>query len=177
VSRPRILGAVLAGGRSTRFGSDKADALLRGLSLAERAADAIAIFADETATVGGPARHGLAVLPDRPRPGLGPLGGVAGALLHARARGLDAVLTIACDTPSLPDGLAEALVRRGPSYCEHAPTLGYWPVDLADGLLAWLDKGGDRSLCRWAASIGALPIRVAGPVPNVNTPEDLAALA
>jgi len=172
-----ILGAVLAGGRSSRFGSDKADARLAGETLTARAAAAVAPFASEVVTVGGPPRPGLASVPDRPAADLGPLGGLAGALAHAEACGFVAVLTIACDTPAVPDGLLDALIRRGPSYCEDAPTLGYWPVELAPRLLAWLDGGGDRSIRRWAREVGALPITAGGPVPNVNTPEDLAALA
>lgn len=174
--RTRIFGAVLAGGRSSRFGSDKADATIRGMPLVERAADAIGMV-EAMAVVGGPPRANLAHLPDLPRPGLGPLGGIAGALVHARSRGMDAVLTIACDTPAVPSEVIGALLRRGPSYVEDAPTLGYWPVGLADPLLAWLDREGDRSIRRWARSVGALPIVADVAIPNVNTPEDLAALA
>lgn len=172
-----ILGAVLTGGRSSRFGSDKAMAMLGGLPLVERAASVLAPHVGEVVTVGGPPRDGLAHVPDRPAPDLGPLGGLAGALAHAEACGFDAVLTIACDTPAVSPDLLQALLRRGPSFCEDAPTLGYWPADLSGDLLAWLSGDGDRSIRRWARAMGALPIRAEGPVPNVNTPDDLAALA
>ena len=67
----RILGAVLAGGRSSRFGSDKAAAMFRDRTLADHAAAAIAPFVEAVVRVGGDG------VPDVPRPGLGPLGGIA----------------------------------------------------------------------------------------------------
>jgi len=166
----RVLGAVLVGGRSSRFGSDKAAARLGDAALRDHAIRLVAPFAAETMLVGGPD------LPDLPRPGLGPLGGIAAALDHAAGHGFDAVLTIACDMPRLPDGLLDRLVRRGPSFCEDAPVLGYWPAALGAQLLAHVDAIPDRSVRRWARSVGALPIAAGGRIPNVNTPEDLMAL-
>lgn len=166
----RILGAVLAGGRSSRFGSDKAAADWQGRTLADHAAEAIRPHVDAVVRIGG--SDGV---PDLPRAGLGPLGGIAGALDHAATHGYDSVLTIACDMPRLPSDLVEALLRRAPAYCVDAPVLGHWPAALGAQLMAYAD-GEDRSVVLWARSIGALPIAAAGPVANVNTPEDLLAL-
>ena len=91
------MGAVLAGGRSSRFGSDKAAALLEGRRLLDHAATNIAPFVERVVTVGGD--EGV---PDLPAPGLGPLGGIAGALSFAEREGFGSVLTIACDMPRLP---------------------------------------------------------------------------
>jgi molybdopterin-guanine dinucleotide biosynthesis protein A len=167
----RVLGAVLAGGRSSRFGSDKADADWRGLALADHAEAAIAPHVDAVIRIGGPG--GIA---DLPQPGLGPLGGIAAALDHAAGSGFDAVLTTACDMPRLPDRLVAALLRRVPAYCVEAPVLGAWPAALGAQLMAYAGQVEDRSVIRWARKIGGLPITAGEPISNVNTREDLLAL-
>lgn len=164
-----ILGAVLAGGRSSRFGSDKAVAALAGRSLAEHAAAALLPHVDALVVI-GEERGGL---PDLPRPGLGPLGGIAAALDHAATRGFGRVLTIGCDMPIVPDGLIDAILRRDPSFCADAPVLGHWPAALGAQLLGHLETAPDRSVRGWARSIGAIPIAAGGPLANVNTPADL----
>lgn len=166
----RVLGAVLAGGRSSRFGSDKAAADWGGRTLAEHAAAAIRDHVD-TVIVIGPG--GLA---DLPRPGLGPLGGIAAALDHGASQGYISVLTIACDMPQLPPGLVAALLRRMPAYCVEAPVLGHWPAALGAHLMAHVDGAPDRSVLRWARAVGALPIVAGERIANVNTREDLLTL-
>jgi molybdopterin-guanine dinucleotide biosynthesis protein A len=167
----RILGAVLTGGRSSRFGSDKAGALWGGQRLADHAAAALAGKVDAMVRVGGD--DGIA---DLPRPGLGPLGGIAGALAHAEREGFDSVVTIGCDMPHLPEGLVEMLLRRAPSFCADAPVLGHWPVSLAERLIDRLAAGGERSVRGWAREVGALPVASPAPLANVNTPADLLTL-
>ena len=167
------MGAVLTGGRSSRFGSDKGAALLGGVRLADHAAAAIAPFVGAVIRVGG-----VGGIADLPAPGLGPLGGIAAALDHGARHGFDSVLTIACDMPRLPAGLVEALMRRVPAYCGDAPVLGHWPVSALVGLLDLLRDPGDKrspSIKYWARAIGAVPIDSL-PIANVNTPEDLLAL-
>jgi molybdenum cofactor guanylyltransferase len=114
-------------------------------------------------------------------PGLGPLGGLAGALRFAADHDYAGVLTVSCDTVRMPDGLLPALLRRSPSYCADAPVIGHWPVDLLDRLLAHLSglvpgegKRPGLSVRGWAEAVGALPIAAGGPVGNVNTRADLA---
>ena len=175
VSNTPILGAIIAGGRATRFGSDKAAALLDGAPLIERAARILGPWTVETIVVGR-AWPGFESVPDRPAPDLGPLGGLAGALHHARARGFDHVLTIGCDMPIVPAELIERLVASGTSYCADAPILGVWPAALAEVLEAHLSSAGDRSIRRWADAQGIVATRAAAPLPNINTPGDLAAL-
>jgi molybdopterin-guanine dinucleotide biosynthesis protein A len=165
-----ILGAVLVGGRSSRFGSDKAVAEWNGRTLAEHAAALVGQHVDAVVTVGGEGD-----VPDLPRPGLGPLGGIAGALDHAAGHGFTSVLTIGCDMPRVPSELLTALLRRAPAWCSDAPVLGHWPAALGAQLMAWVE-GGDRSVRRWARAIGALPIASPVPLNNVNRPEDLMAL-
>src|SRR5579872_4815856 len=100
----RILGAVLAGGRSSRFGSDKAAALIDGRPMLEWVIDALAPQVDDV-IICGRASPGRISVAYRPRPDLGPLGGLNAALHHAAANGFDAVLSVPCDTPRLPADL------------------------------------------------------------------------
>ncbi len=162
---------MLAGGRSSRFGSDKAVAVLDGRALAEHAR-ALLLPHVEMAVIAG--RDGA--IPDLPRPDIGPLGGIAGALGYAASLGFTSVLTIACDMPWLPDGLLTALARRASAYCPDAPVLGHWETRLLDNLLTHIDTVPRRSVRGWAEAIGAIPIPASAPIPNVNTPQDLESL-
>lgn len=165
-----ILGAVLAGGRSSRFGSDKAAASWNGRRLVEHAAALIGQHVDRVVIVGP---GGVA---DLPAPGLGPLGGIAGALDLAATEGFGSVLTIGCDMPRAPAELIAALLRRAPAYCPDAPVLGHWSSALGAQLMAWL-SGENRSVRGWARAVGALPIASPAPLANINTRADLDALA
>ncbi len=168
----RLLGAVLAGGLSSRFGSDKAQAMLGGQSLIDHAVAMLRRHADDVIVVGTRAGG----LPDLPREGLGPLGGIAAALDHAASHGFRCVLTIGCDMPRLPGALIPALLERGPAYCEDAPVLGHWSAALGAHLLSHIEVAPNRSVRGWARSVGALPIASPSPLANVNTVEDLMAL-
>ncbi|MCW3848222.1 molybdenum cofactor guanylyltransferase [Sphingomonas sp. LB-2] len=164
----RLLGAVLAGGESRRFGSDKALALLDGKPLIEHAIAALATQTEAVIVVG---REGG--IPDRPGPGLGPLGGINAAIHEAAARGFDAVLTCGCDVPALPRGLAELLAGGG--YVAEMPVIGLWPATLGDHLDRWLADDNDRSVRGWANAAGLRRMMLGAPVANLNTPDDLAA--
>ena len=108
---PTLLGAIIAGGASSRFGSDKALALLGGQPLIAHAQAALEPLVGAI-VVCGRAWGGLPMLADVPVAGLGPLGGIAAALGHARAQGFDHVLTIGCDMPGVPDAAARHPDRR-----------------------------------------------------------------
>ena len=171
----RLLGAVLAGGRATRFGADKALARLHDASLLDHALASLAPYCAALVVCGRDAAP-VPALPDLPASGLGPLGGIAGALAHAEALDFDAVLTTACDTPFLPRDLLTALLAADCAHAAEAPVVGRWPVRLAAPLRAHLAGGGDRSIRRWAAGIGVIALLPGVTVANVNTPADLAAL-
>ncbi|CAN5850825.1 molybdenum cofactor guanylyltransferase [soil metagenome] len=174
----RTLGAVLAGGQSRRFGSDKAVAELRGRSLIAHVLSALAPQVDGLVIVGRPGTEGgVPAIPDRPAPDLGPLGGLNAALHHGRAHGFAAVATVGCDMPVLPGDLVAMLRATGDiAMLGTVPIVGLWPTSLADPLDAYLATATDRSMRRWAATAGAT-IVAAPELPNINTPEDLAVLA
>ncbi|MES2442327.1 MAG: molybdenum cofactor guanylyltransferase [Pseudomonadota bacterium] len=164
----RLLGAVLAGGESRRFGSDKALALLDGKPLIQHAVDALAAQTDAVIVCGRDWGDGL---PDRPEPGLGPLGGIAAALHEAARRGYDAVLTTPCDVPGLPTDLVRRLGDGG--VLAEMPVIGLWPTALAASLDAWLRDGRDRSVRGWARAAGLAEIRLGTRLANINRPADL----
>lgn len=170
-----ILGAILAGGEARRFGSDKALALFEGQPLIDHVAAALRGQADAVVVVGR-CHGGLTSVADRPAPGLGPLGALAGALHWAQANGFAAVLSAPCDVPLLPDDLAKRLAGEGPAYVEGLPVLGWWPSGLAEDLAAWLTADRPRAVRRWAAAVGARAVALEGLPVNVNTVEDLAVL-
>ena len=173
-----FLGVVLAGGRSVRFGSDKAMADLHGRSLLSHAIEILATICDDVVIAGHDRGiPGRTTVPDVPRPDLGPLGGLCGALLHAERLGYDALLSIGCDTPRLDRAVIERLLgEAGPAYLADVPIIGHWPIALARPLLTHLETDDDRSIRRWADTMGARAIRADVPIPNLNRPEDLDAL-
>ena len=171
--QPRRLGAIIAGGRATRFGGDKGASLLDGVALIDHAACALAPWVEEI-VICGREWAGYRNVGDRPASGLGPLGGIAAALFAGR--GFDAVLTIGCDMPEVPASLLEQLLAGGTRYCSDAPVLGCWSPALATGLEAHLTGEGNRSVGRWAQLVGATAVPAPAPLPNINTPADLAAM-
>lgn len=171
-----VLGAVLAGGESRRFGSDKLAARLGDRTLLDHAIAWLTARTDAV-VVCGRSVSGLPSLPDRPAPGLGPLGGLAAALHHAQRHGHSAVLSIPGDTPALPADLFERLTAIGaPVFVRGCPVIGLWPSSCADALIARLSGADDRSMRGWARTIDAQALALEDPIPNVNFQDDLTAL-
>ena len=166
----RLLGAILAGGASRRFGSDKALAAIEGRPMIEHVAERLAEQCEAVVAVGRD-WPGLERVEDRPAPGLGPLGGLAGALAHAEAHGFDAVLTSGCDLPGLPMNLAGRLAPPD-ALLKGQPTVGLWKASHAEALARYIENVEDRSIRGWAAHCGARWVEI-GALPNINTPEDL----
>jgi molybdopterin-guanine dinucleotide biosynthesis protein A len=100
-------GFVLAGGKSSRMGTDKAFLQFKGQTLLDRALETMAAACDQVAIVGDPARFRKyesekygppkcgAVIADI-FPGCGPLAGIHAALTHSAA---DLNLMLAVDLP------------------------------------------------------------------------------
>lgn len=171
-----LLGAVLAGGESRRFGSDKLSARLGERTLLDHAIHWLSGHVD-TVVVCGRAGAPVRCLADIPAPGLGPLGGLAAALCHAEAGGYAAVLSIPGDTPRLPADLVARLQAAGPvAFVASCPVIGLWPAALAAKLVAHLTHNPDRSMRAWCRAAGAIPLELDQPIPNVNHPTDLDAL-
>jgi molybdopterin-guanine dinucleotide biosynthesis protein A len=169
-----ILGAVLAGGKSSRFGSDKALAELDGHTLIARAVDALSGWCEYVVVVGrelAPAP----TLPDWPRPGMGPLAGIAAALHLARDDGYQAVLTCGVDSAVLPPNLPH-LLAPAPAYLADQPVIGLWPVSALEAIEAILTGEGRHSMRQFAEAISARAVISEAIAANINTPADLAEL-
>lgn len=112
----RIRGYVLAGGASSRFGTDKALAELQGETMLSRTANLVAKIASNVKIVSPAVKlksEERATIPDK-WPGEGPLGGILTALLDAgEHNGADAVaLVVSCDMPFLNGEWLSFLVER-----------------------------------------------------------------
>jgi len=167
----KLLGAILAGGQSRRFGSDKAQALLDGRPLLEHVADALRPQVSAL-VVAGREWPGITSVADMPQAGLGPLGGLAGALDYACRHDGDAVLSSGCDLLGIPSDLTVQL-GQGPAIVDGQPLLAVWPTAFAAPLFAWLADARNRSLYGFANHIRAHRISLPDPVRNANRPEDL----
>lgn len=100
-----LIGAVLAGGSSRRFGRDKTSVEVDGVPMVLRAKAALEAVCDEVVIVSSRPGSGSwgTVIPDL-RPGFGPLAGIESALHHAVERGAAAVFVLAADLPHVgPD--------------------------------------------------------------------------
>lgn len=169
-----ILGAVLAGGQSSRFGSDKALAVLDGETLIARAVDALSGWCEKVVVVGR--EHGPApCIADWPGPGMGPLGGIAAALRLAVEEDFAAVLTVGVDCPDLPGDLP-ALLAPAPACFAAQPVIGLWPASAAAAVEEILRGTGKHSLRALAERLGARMVQLASDPANINTPHDLAEL-
>lgn len=190
-TRP-ILGAILAGGASRRFGSPKALAEVGGRRIIDRVRDVLAEAADEMMLITNePDRFGGIALPmsgDR-APGLGPLAGVEAALLRASERGASGALCVSCDMPFLSAALLREIASRGdearavvPESGRGIEPLGAWyPVSVRMAVSRLL-ASEDRSLRALLDTVETVRIpvdevrRFGDPEIlffNVNTPGDL----
>ena len=104
-------GYVLVGGKSSRFGRDKALLEVPGGMLAGRAAQAVRAATGSVVLVGSPDKYralGLSVIPDAVA-GVGPLGGILAALENSLH---DWNLIVACDMPGLRADFLRFLLAR-----------------------------------------------------------------
>lgn len=168
-----VLGAILAGGQSRRFGHDKAKAQLGDKSMVQTVIDIVAQQSD-TWVICGRGDYGDAWLPDRPRAGLGPLAGLSAALTHASCNGFDAVFTAPCDVPGLPLNMcARFQAVAFPGFLAGLPVVGLWPASLAETLDAFLEQHQDHSLRAWCRHVDASAVALPQQLANINTPDDL----
>lgn len=106
-----LAGIVLAGGRSSRLGRDKAEEMLGGKTLLQRAIDALSPLCVEVIIVGRKGvpsdRTGVRRVEDIV-PDMGPLGGIYTGLSVTRQ---DQNLVVACDMPFLKPDLLRSLAE------------------------------------------------------------------
>ena len=177
-----IGGAVLCGGRSERFGRDKALIDFHGRPLCEHVGTVLAGAGCEPVVFVGGDGDRLTAVTDRPFvpdtwPGEGPLGGVIDALRWFRGREAAGVVIAACDLPNLTVATVRAVAGAGSAAVAVAerlhPALAYWPIADADRL-ELLFNAGTRSLHQALDALDATRVVVeAVDMHNVNRPGDL----
>ncbi len=193
------LGVILAGGRSTRMGRDKAFLPIAGIPLVAHVARR---FAPQVAQLvvnanGDHARFaglGLRIIGDDEVEesgfsGEGPLAGIAAALTFARREGFSHAATVPVDAPLVPvDLVARLAVGNSGEIAvagwnsEMEPLFALWPVAFEPDVHAEL-AAGRRAVHRL---IACLPHRIVAfstevdglsPFLNLNTPAELAHFA
>jgi molybdopterin-guanine dinucleotide biosynthesis protein A len=184
-----IVGLVLAGGRSSRFGREKALAELHGrpfiahvVDVLSQGCERVAINAREDSLACAYAQaHGLATLSDTPGDPDGPLSGVKAGLIWAKAQGAQSLATAPCDTPFLPHDLVLKLAAadRGCGAVARTadglqPLCALWPVGALDALAATLAAGEHPSIKHILLSLDVAEATFdeAGLFDNLNTPDD-----
>lgn len=169
------LGAIIAGGKATRFGSDKAAALLNGRPLIEHVADGLRKQVDKI-IVCGRAWPGMDSVDDAPFADMGPLGGLNAAFIYAQQNGFDAVVTAGCDVVPVPE-LPRNLPDGRAVYIDGHYLFGVWPVALAPVLDRHLRNQDNLSMRSWITLTGAQAIMSSDIFHNLNTPLELAQYA
>lgn len=194
LDRSNIPGVILAGGRSSRMGRDKADVTLAGRTLLDRViaqltpqVSAVAVNADRP-----PAPCSRPFIPDIIPGKAGPMAGIHAAMTYgASLPAVTHVITVSVDSPFFPhdlvDWLADVIdapdrIAIATSESRSHPVFGLWPVSLVSDLATWIATDEKRRvrdfLSRHDVTEVAFPLRptrasLLDPFFNVNTPDDL----
>ena len=187
-----ILGTVLAGGKSQRFGEDKSqvklgDKLLIDYILSEIIDEFNEVLVVSNNLIKFKESEKISLIKDF-RKDLGPLGGVLTAMKWVKDNNKDYkwISTFPVDTPFfknqiLKDFLNKINIDEGKLFFIKSNNtrhniFGLWSLDLMDKLEEDLDKG-ERKVEIWANSIGVKNINMKfenkDPFFNINTKEDL----
>jgi len=179
---------ILAGGEGSRIGGDKPLRLLggsrfidRAIAYAQRLSPVVAVSMRHPGQI--PDCEVETILDDRAL--AGPLAGLQAALAFANRRGLDAVLTMPCDAPFLPDDMLRRLeaaldpetgvaVARSGDHIH--PSCALWRTETRFRLRDYI-VSGRRSLHGFADFVGrseaGWPTEPLDPFFNVNSADDL----
>ncbi|MFC3070245.1 molybdenum cofactor guanylyltransferase [Phenylobacterium soli] len=186
----KTLCVILAGGEGRRMGGDKplrawggSTLIGNAVRLARRAADEVAVAVRDPRQVGPVGAH---VILDDPAIE-GPLAGIAAALRAAHDLGHEALLTLPCDMPRLPEDLLPrlaaaldaapgALAAVACTDGELHPVCALWRAAAVERLPAYVESGA-RSLKGFAATCAYVtadwPAEAAERFANANTPDEL----
>jgi molybdopterin-guanine dinucleotide biosynthesis protein A len=188
-----VVGLVLAGGRSVRFGGEKAVARFDGKPLLEWAVERLRSVCTYVAANVRPNTEaeavakslGLPVLHDEAGDAPGPLAGVKVGLTWAGEQGARLLAVSPCDAPLLPDDLYVRLLEHGAGGAALAetseglePLCAVWPVAALPAVREALAGGAHPPTWRVLERLGARKVFFAPPEAfmNVNVRDDLAAL-
>jgi molybdopterin-guanine dinucleotide biosynthesis protein A len=184
-----VLGVVLAGGASRRYGSDKALATLHGVPLLQWVMTRAQPQVDKLA-ISGIARNGFSfpVIADAVMDA-GPLSALYSVLGWAEQAGFPLVATFSCDTPFVPSGIVDDLCVALEDYdCAVAarmgtmhPTFALWKVQAHEKIETAFSVGV-RSLHAAISYVNSTLVDFSAvchgpggdPFFNINSPSDMA---
>lgn len=189
----RTGGLLLAGGRSSRFGAEKAVAPFGGRLMMDAVLTRFDPLARRavSARAGSAAQDharalGLTVVYDAPDAPTGPLAGVAAGLAWAKALHLKVLATAPCDAPLLPENLFPILLSSlGDAPAALAVTDGHehplcavWRVEVEERIKTVLEDGRHPAVRAFLSDLGARRVHFndARAFANANTPDALQAL-
>jgi molybdopterin-guanine dinucleotide biosynthesis protein A len=179
-----IAGLVLAGGRSHRFGQDKALAQFGERTLLQLSLDRFAVCQLRAVAVRGEgpaAEHardlGAAVVRDGPDTAEGPLAGIAAGLAWASANGSILVAIAPCDAPLLAwshygrllDEMGKARAAFAITEEGEHPLCAIWRSSLLPTLSAAMSAGRHPPVQGFLRDIGAVKVAFADARDFVNT--------
>ena len=188
----KILGVVLAGGKSLRFGEDKSQVKLNNKSLIDHILSEILTEFKELLIVSNNSikfnkSEKISIIGDF-KNNLGPLGGVLTAMKWIKDNNKDYqwISTFPTDTPFfkkkiLKDFHDKINLKNGKLFFIKSNNtrhniFGLWSIDLADKLEKDLENG-DRKVEDWANKVGVniidMQFEKNDPFFNINTKEDL----
>jgi len=177
---------ILAGGQSTRMGTDKTVIVFEGERLIDRSIDRFSAKA-ERIFLSGRDDHGtgLAIIADDPDAPGGPVGGIYSVAARLQAMGIAGFVTVPVDAPFAPADLIERLSASGgcavAEDCQRMhPTFAYWRCAVVNAVRDTHDHAERAPSLQWLArQCGADTVTWpdASLFMNINRPEDLAAAA
>jgi molybdenum cofactor guanylyltransferase len=188
----KILGAIIAGGHSTRMGGrEKSFVVLDGATLLDRTLSRLRFQVGEVIinANGDPERFSstkTTVVEDVLTDVGTPLAGVQAALYYGASHGFDAVVTVPSDAPFLPLDLVERLLEGGTisgaaiarSGGQNHYLTGIWTTAMAKPLGRLIETEGMKRVQDFVIRTKAEKVVWAAiphdPFFNINTPEDLA---
>jgi molybdopterin-guanine dinucleotide biosynthesis protein A len=188
----KILGVVLAGGKSLRFGEDKSQVKLNNKSLIDHILLEILTEFKELLIVSNNSikfnkSENISIISDF-KNNLGPLGGVLTAMKWIKDNNKDYqwISTFPTDTPFFKNQILKDFhdkinLKNGKLFFIKSNNtrhniFGLWSIDLADKLEKDLENG-DRKVEDWANKVGVniidMQFEKNDPFFNINTKEDL----
>jgi len=188
----KILGVVLAGGKSLRFGEDKSQVKLNNKSLIDHIlSEVLTEFKELLIVSNNPIEinksENISIISDF-KNNLGPLGGVLSAMKWIKDNNKDYqwISTFPTDTPFFKNQILKDFhdkinLKNGKLFFIKSNNtrhniFGLWSIDLADKLEKDLENG-DRKVEDWANKVGVniidMQFEKNDPFFNINTKEDL----
>jgi molybdopterin-guanine dinucleotide biosynthesis protein A len=187
-TQAHIAGLVLAGGKSSRFGAPKAQAVLGDASLAMHVARALRPHIGALAIAGDGSDLSIdaTALADPVGAPPGPLAGVLAGLEWAMRSGFGWLATAPCDAPLIPGDLVPRLFDAAASSGARLalagtrdgwqPLCALWRTGLAGELRSALAEGRHPPVHDFAEAVGVCVVNFADADAflNINTPQDFA---